>query len=163
MSRAARGCVNTVIAYNSCRNRHCPKCQGVAAKQWLAEREAELPPVGFHLVFTLPAPIADIAYHNKTAIYGLLFKGLHRIRHYKLFANGNRAANIARARDLLALPSCSKQPEMSNTAAADEPGVLPRPCRCCGGRMIIIETFAPGCPPKHRTAPPTMTGDVDTS
>ena len=67
-------CADTVIAYNSCRNRHCPKCQGAAAKEWLAEREAELLPVGyFHLVFTLPGPIADIAYHNKAAIYGLLF------------------------------------------------------------------------------------------
>ena len=67
-------CANTVIAYNSCRNRHCPKCQATAAKEWLAEREAELLPVGyFHLVFTLPGPIADIAYHNKAAIYGLLF------------------------------------------------------------------------------------------
>jgi len=67
-------CADTVIAYNSCRNRHCPKCQATAAKQWLAEREAELLPVGyFHLVFTLPGPIADIAYHNKAAIYGLLF------------------------------------------------------------------------------------------
>src|SRR5207245_6489803 len=65
---------DTVIAYNSCRNRHCPKCQGTAAKEWLAEREAELLPVGyFHLVFTLPGAIADIAYHNKAAIYGLLF------------------------------------------------------------------------------------------
>src|SRR5438445_6858163 len=65
---------HTVIAYNSCRNRHCPKCQGTAAKEWLAEREAELLPVGyFHLVFTLPGAIADIAYHNKAAIYGLLF------------------------------------------------------------------------------------------
>src|SRR5215813_12869869 len=67
-------CAQTVIAYNSCRNRHCPKCQGAAAKEWLAEREAELLPVGyFHLVFTLPGPIADIAYQNKAAIYGLLF------------------------------------------------------------------------------------------
>jgi hypothetical protein len=56
-------CANTVIAYNSCRNRHCPKCQAAAAKQWFVEREAEL----------LPGPIADIAYHNKAAIYGLLF------------------------------------------------------------------------------------------
>ena len=68
-------CAHTVIAYNSCRNRHCPKCQGAAARQWLADRQAELLPVGyFHLVFTLPAPIADIAYQNKTAIYDLLFK-----------------------------------------------------------------------------------------
>src|SRR6202047_5205835 len=68
-------CAHTVIAYNSCRNRHCPKRQGAAAREWLAEREAELLPVGyFHVVFTLPGPIADIAYQNKTAIYGLLFK-----------------------------------------------------------------------------------------
>jgi len=68
-------CAYTVIAYNSCRNRHCPKCQGAAAKQWLAEREAELLPVPyFHVVFTLPTPIADIAYQNKAVIYDLLFK-----------------------------------------------------------------------------------------
>ena len=68
-------CSHTVIAYNSCRNRHCPKCQGAAARQWLVEREAELLPVGyFHVVFTLPAPIGDIAYQNKAVIYDLLFK-----------------------------------------------------------------------------------------
>jgi hypothetical protein len=350
-------CAHTVIAYNSCRNRHCPKCQGAAAKEWLAEREAELLPVGyFHLVFTLPGRIADIAYHNKAAIYGLLLtaaaeatltiaadpkrlgakigitavlhswgsamthhphvhmivpgggisldgtrwvscrprfflpvrvlsrlfrrlflgkllaahqagrlaffgdnaalaeprafaaflaplrrtkwvvyakkpfggpqavlaylsrythrvaisnrrliaadktgvtftwkdyriegpgryktmtlpthefirrflshvlpKGLHRIRHYGLFANGNRAANIARARELLAVPSRPKQAETSETAAADQPHMLPRPCRCCGGRMIIIETFARGCQPKHRPASATAAIRIDTS
>jgi hypothetical protein len=68
-------CAYTRIAYNSCRNRHCPKCQGAAAREWLADREAELLPVPYyHVVFTLPAPIADIAYHNKAAIYGILFK-----------------------------------------------------------------------------------------
>ena len=68
-------CAHTQIAYNSCRNRHCPKCQGAAAKEWLAEREAELLPVPYyHVVFTLPAPIADIAYQNKAVIYDLLFK-----------------------------------------------------------------------------------------
>jgi hypothetical protein len=68
-------CAHTVIAYNSCRNRHCPKCQGAAAKQWLAAREAELLPVPYyHVVFSLPAPIAEIAYQNKAAIYGMLFK-----------------------------------------------------------------------------------------
>ena len=350
-------CANTVIAYNSCRNRHCPKCQAAAAKQWLAEREAELLPVGyFHLVFTLPGPIADIAYHNKAAIYGLLFaaaaeaaltiaadpkrlgarigitavlhswgsamthhphvhmivpgggisldgtrwvscrpgfflpvrvlsrlfrrlflstllaahqagrlaffgdqaalaepgafaaflaplrkaewvvyakkpfagpqavlaylsrythrvaisnrrlisadvtdvtftwkdyridgpgryktmtlatdefirrflmhvlpKGLHRIRHDGLFANGNRAANIARARELLGTPPRSKLAEASKTAAADEPHVLPRPCRCCGGRMIIIETFAGCCQPKRHPTPATAAIRIDTS
>ena len=75
MSRAARKCAHTIIAYNSCRNRHCPKCQGAAAREWLAEREAELLPVPyFHVVFTLPASIADIAYQNKAVIYDLLFK-----------------------------------------------------------------------------------------
>ena len=350
-------CADTVIAYNSCRNRHCPKCQGATAKEWLAEREAELLPVGyFHLVFTLPGPIADIAYHNKTAIYGLLFtaaaeatmtiaadpkrlgakigitavlhswgsamthhphvhmivpgggisldgtrwvscrpgfflpvrvlsrlfrrlflgkllaahqagrlaffgehaalaepeafaaflaplrktewvvyakkpfagphavlaylsrythrvaisnrrlisadntgvtftwkdyriegpdryktmtlatnefirrflmhvlpKGLHRIRHYGLFANGNRAANIARARELLAIPPRSKPAETSETTPDHESRVLPRPCRCCGGRMIIIETFAAGCHPKHRPPPATAAVSIDTS
>jgi len=68
-------CAYTTIAYNSCRNRHCPKCQGAAAKQWLADREAELLPVPYyHVVFTLPGPIADIAYQNKAVIYDLLFK-----------------------------------------------------------------------------------------
>ena len=68
-------CGYTSIAYNSCRNRHCPKCQGAAAKQWLAEREAELLPVPyFHVVFTLPAAIAHIAYQNKAVIYDILFK-----------------------------------------------------------------------------------------
>ena len=56
-------CRHTVIAFNSCRDRHCPKCQGGAARKWLAEREAELLDVGyFHLVFTLPAPVADITF-----------------------------------------------------------------------------------------------------
>jgi predicted Zn-ribbon and HTH transcriptional regulator len=68
-------CAYTTIAYNSCRNRHCPKCQGAAAKQWLADREAELLPVPYyHVVFTLPAAIADIAYQNKAVLYDLLFK-----------------------------------------------------------------------------------------
>src|SRR5271157_5533026 len=68
-------CAYTTIAYNSCRNRHCPKCQGAAARAWLAEREAELLPVPyFHVVFTLPAAIARIAYQNKAVVYDLLFK-----------------------------------------------------------------------------------------
>src|SRR6266481_976301 len=67
-------CAHTMIAYNSCRNRHCPKCQGAAAREWMAAREAELLPVPyFHVVFTLPVAIGDIAYHNKAMIYDLLF------------------------------------------------------------------------------------------
>src|SRR5436190_4040090 len=340
-------CRHTVIAYNSCRNRHCPKCQGAAARKWLTAREAELLPVGyFHVVYTLPAELRDVAYQNKRVIYDLLMKaaadttltiaadpkrlgakigitavlhtwgsamthhphvhmlvpggglsddgsrwiaspsnflvhvnvlarlfrgkllamlaqvhgagrlksfnthaqladnrafkrflaplrhikwvvyckdpfagpqqvlrylsrythrvaisnrrlvsadnngvafrwkdyridgpdrwktmalhphefirrfllhvlpkGFHRIRHYGLFANGNRAESIAKARELLAV----KAPE------ADQPCALPRPCPCCGGRMLIIETFAPGCEPKYKpnAAPPMVR--IDTS
>jgi predicted Zn-ribbon and HTH transcriptional regulator len=68
-------CAYTTISYNSCRNRHCPKCQSAAAREWLAEREAELLPVPyFHVVFTLPTRIAAIAYQNKAVVYDLLFK-----------------------------------------------------------------------------------------
>jgi Transposase zinc-binding domain len=57
-------CAHTLIAYNSCRNRHCPKCQGLARARWLADRQAELLPVAyFHVVFTLPAAVAEIAFH----------------------------------------------------------------------------------------------------
>jgi len=68
-------CAHEHIAYNSCRNRHCPKCQGAAAREWLAARQAELLEVPYyHVVFTVPAPISDIAYHNKAVIYDILFK-----------------------------------------------------------------------------------------
>jgi predicted RNA-binding Zn-ribbon protein involved in translation (DUF1610 family) len=68
------GCGADQIAYNSCRNRHCPKCQSAAARRWLDARQADLLPVQYyHVVFTLPAPIAAIAYQNKAVIYGLLF------------------------------------------------------------------------------------------
>ena len=72
---ACEDCGHWRIAYNSCRNRHCPKCQGAAARTWLAEREADLLPVGyFHVVFTLPAEVADIAWQNKALLYDLLFR-----------------------------------------------------------------------------------------
>jgi hypothetical protein len=68
-------CEQEQIAYNSCRNRHCPKCQATAAKRWLEDRKAELLPVEYyHLIFTLPAQISSIAYQNKSVIYRLLFK-----------------------------------------------------------------------------------------
>jgi hypothetical protein len=68
-------CGATRIAYNSCRNRHCPKCQGAARAQWLAERQAELLPVPyFHVVFTLPAPAREVAFQNKAVVYAILFR-----------------------------------------------------------------------------------------
>jgi len=68
------GCDQVEISYNSCRNRHCPKCQARAAQRWLDDRQRDLLPVEYyHVVFTLPAPIASLAYANKAALYGLLF------------------------------------------------------------------------------------------
>jgi Putative transposase/Transposase zinc-binding domain len=344
-------CAHTHVAYNSCRNRHCPKCQGAAAKEWLADRQAELLPVPyFHVVFTLPAEIGTIAYQNKAVIYDFLFKaaaetliaiaadpkhlgarigltavlhswgsalthhphvhmvvpggglspdgqrwiscrpgfflpvrvlsrlfrrlflekltaaydagrlqffgdhvrlaqraaftaylaplrkaewvvyakrpfggpeavlaylsrythrvaiansrlialdetsvtfkwkdyratgrqrakvmtlaidefirrflihvlpgGFHRIRHYGLLANGGRAENIARARELLRVPATQREPTDDN---AGEPPMLSHPCPCCGGRMIIIETFERGSTPRTR---PTSPIRIDTS
>ncbi len=129
-------CAHTHIAYNSCRNRHCPKCQGAAAKEWLADREAELLPVPYyHVVF-------------------------HRIRHYGLFANGGRADNIARARQLLNVPTTQRETGDDATVGDSEPQTLSHPCPCCGGRMIVIETFERGCVPRYR---PTLSIRIDTS
>jgi hypothetical protein len=349
-------CAHTQISYNSCRNRHCPKCQGAAAREWLAERETELLPVPyFHVVYTLPAAIRDIAYQNKAVIYDLLFrasaettlkiaatprhlgarigfmsvlhtwgstlthhphvhmvvpggglspdgskwiacrpryfltvevlsalfrrlflemlvaahdagrlqffgcqvrladkaafdayltplrqvdwvvyakepfagpeqvlrylsrythriaisnrrlvsagengvtfkykdyriegpgryktmtlatdefirrflvhvlpKGFHRIRHYGLLASGNRADNIARARELLAVPKPRNDAASAGSADASEPLTHEHPCPCCGGRMIIIETFERGSTPRYRPTPPTAIR-IDTS
>ncbi len=72
-----RACDHIQIAYNSCRDRHCPKCQASAARRWLEARQVDLLSVEYyHLVFTLPAPISDIAYYNKSVVYGILFKAV---------------------------------------------------------------------------------------
>ena len=346
-------CPHTLIAYNSCRNRHCPKCQASAARAWLADREAELLSVPYyHIVFTLPGPIADLAYQNKEVMYDILFrasaetmltiaadprhlgarigitsvlhtwgsamthhphvhmivpgggisldgtrwvsckpgyflpvpvlaelfrrlfldmliaahkadrlkffsdhvpladfmtfaawisqlrevdwwlyakppfggpkpvlaylsrythriaisnrrlvawddagvtfnykdyriegpdrykvmtlsvgefirrflmhvlpKRFHRIRHYGLFANGARADNIARARELLKMPAADSEPASANT----DDLLHSHRCPCCGGRMIIIETFERGCTPRYRPATPLLAIGFDTS
>jgi hypothetical protein len=351
-------CAHTAIAYNSCRNRHCPKCQGAAAREWMAAREAELLPVSyFHVVFTLPSAISDIAYQNKAVIYDLLFKassetmltiatdprhlgarigitsvlhtwgsamthhphihmivpggglandgshwisckpnfllpvrvlsklfrrlmlkrltaahaagqlqffgahahlvdakafaaflapirkkrwfvyskrpfagpkavlaylsrythrvaisnrrliafdgrqvtfkvkdyriegpgryttmtldvdefirrflihvlpkGFHRIRHYGLLAGSNRAETIADVRELLNLdPSAAEETATEETSETDPAQLLARPCPCCGGRMFIIETFDPGCQPRHRPTASPIAIRIDTS
>jgi Putative transposase/Transposase zinc-binding domain len=347
-------CAHLRISYNSCRNRHCPKCQAAAAKEWLADRRAELLPVPyFHVVFTLPGAIADIAFQNNAVVYDLLLKvaaetlitiaadpkhlgarigltavlhtwgsalthhphahiivpgggvsldgqhwiacrpgfflsvrvlsrlfrrrflerltaayqagrleffadqaalaepaafkahlaalrkhewvvyakrpfggpeavlaylsrythriaiansrlvafdgervtfkwkdyraradaryklmtlnadefirrflihvlpdGFHRIRHYGLFANGGRARNIARARQLLNLPAPQTAPTDLDSTGDGEPQAFSHPCPCCGGRMIIIEIFEPGCAPRYG---PTVPNRVDSS
>ena len=95
----------------------------------------------------------------------VLPKGFHRIRHYGLFANGNRAANLTTVRALLAVPA--PEPALLETHAPNQPSdqlrVLPRPCPCCGGRMIIIEVFERGCTPRHRPPPLPPLIRIDTS
>ena len=90
----------------------------------------------------------------------VLPKGFHRIRHYGLFAKASGADNIARARELLAVPKPQAEPADADLTGPDGP---PTPCPCCGGRMIIIETFARGCQPKHRTTPAPIAIRIDTS
>jgi predicted Zn-ribbon and HTH transcriptional regulator len=75
-------CGFTRNAYNSCRNRHCPKCQGLARAEWLQARQSELLPVPyFHVVFTVPAAVADIAFHNKAVVYAILFRAAAEALH----------------------------------------------------------------------------------
>jgi hypothetical protein len=88
--------------------------------------------------------------------------GFHRIRHYGLFASSSRIDNIARARELLAAPPRPRKPDQ-DAAGGNEPPTLSNPCPCCGGRMIIIETFQRGSAPRsHPTAPPAAIS-IDTS
>jgi hypothetical protein len=93
----------------------------------------------------------------------VLPKGLHRIRHYGLFANSERAESIARARQLLAVPASPDQPANTQTADAGEPRTGSPPCPCCGGRMIIIETFERGSMPRYRPTTPASANRFDTS
>ena len=89
--------------------------------------------------------------------------GFHRIRHYGLFASGARIDNIARARELLAVPPQPRQPDHHATTDGSEPKTLPHPCPCCGGRMIVIETFRRGSAPRYRPTAPTAAIRIDTS
>jgi hypothetical protein len=89
--------------------------------------------------------------------------GFHRIRHYGLFANGSRADNIAKARELLAIPPPKTKPGQAAAADTTEPPTLSHPCPCCGGRMIIIETFERGSTPRYRPSAPTPVIKIDTS
>jgi len=95
------GCETLQISYNSCRNRHCPKCQGNAARKWLAARQAELLPVAYyHVVFTLPAALGEIAYQNPAVVYDLLFKASAETLH-TLAADPKHAETLAKMRKRL--------------------------------------------------------------
>ncbi len=89
--------------------------------------------------------------------------GFHRIRHYGLLASGTRADNIAQARRLLDVPAAQPEAGETNGAEADEPKPLSHPCPCCGGRMIIIETFRRGCSPRYQPATTPTVIRIDTS
>jgi Putative transposase len=89
--------------------------------------------------------------------------GFHRIRHYGLFASGTRADNIARARRLLDVPAAQPEAGDTNDAEANEPKPPAHPCPCCGGRMIIIETFERGASPSYRPAASPIVRGIDTS
>ena len=93
----------------------------------------------------------------------VLPKGFHRIRHYGLLANASRADNLAKARTLLNVPKPDAIPSDPKPADAAEPPRLARPCPCCGGRMLIIETFARGCHPNYRPATAPLVIRIDTS
>ena len=89
----------------------------------------------------------------------VLPKGLHRIRHYGLFANGNRVANLAKMRALLDVSDRDPDKPRDDDTEAEVPNAIAQPCPCCGGRMIIIETFEPGCMPKYTP----QTEEIDSS
>ena len=93
----------------------------------------------------------------------VLRKGFHRIRHYGVFAKGNRAANVARSRELLSAMPRVVEPEKEQAAAPDEPRMQPCTCPRGGARMIIIEVFARGCEPRYRPAPAPTPTSIDTS
>ena len=93
----------------------------------------------------------------------VLPKGFHRIRHYGLFAKSSCADNVARARELLAVPKPQDQPADADATDPNEPPTLSHPCPCCGSRMIIIETFARSCQPRHQPSSSTVAIRIDTS
>ncbi len=95
----------------------------------------------------------DVAEFMRRFLMHVLPKGFHRIRHYGLFANGNRAANIQRARELLGVPPSLSASEDEDGEAPEEQHLGVRPCPCCGGPMIVVEVFEPGCQPMARSPP----------
>jgi hypothetical protein len=93
----------------------------------------------------------------------VLPSGFHRIRRYGLFASGARADNIARARELLDVPKPQNEKADASAPDGEQPPALSHPCPCCGGRMIIIETFERGSAPRYRPTSPTVAISIDTS
>ena len=103
----------------------------------------------------------DVGEFIRRFLIHVLPKGFHHIRHYGLFASTNRAETIARARELLGLPASAAEEAVDVDPAAAQ--ALAHPCPCCGGRMIVIETFEAGCQPRHRPTAPLVAIRIDTS
>ena len=101
----------------------------------------------------------DLGEFIRRFLIHVLPKGFHRIRHYGLFASSNRTETMEAVRKLLNLTP----PAAEATSDTDPPQPLAHPCPCCGGRMIIIETFEAGCQPRHRPTTPLVTISIDTS
>jgi Putative transposase len=93
----------------------------------------------------------------------VLPKGLHRIRHYGLLANGSRKENLAKARALLNVPPAATANDADTTLTPDHADTHPRPCPCCGARMLIIETFEGVCRSRHHASPSAPMTRIDTS
>jgi len=139
-------------AYNSCRNRHCPKCQAATRAQWLEERSAELLPVEYyHVVFTLPHEIGPLALQNQRQIYAMLFEfirrfllhvvpsGFMRIRHFGFLAHGHRAQKLELCRRLLNVEQApDAEPAIDQSTTEEAVDLCPA---CKEGRMVIIENF----------------------
>ena len=105
----------------------------------------------------------DVAEFIRRFLIHVLPKGFHRIRHYGLFANGSRAETLARARELLAVTAHSAETDAQAQGSSQEANILAHPCPCCGGRMVVIETFERGCHPTHRPSAPGFAIRIDTS
>jgi Transposase zinc-binding domain len=133
-------CGHTEIAYNSCRNRHCPKCQGAASRRWLADREAELLPVPyFHVVYTLPSKLRDIAYQNKRVVYDLLMK-----------AAAETTLAIATDPKRLGASCCTCYPRASSASATT--GSLPPSTAPRASRRPAHCSISPRLPPTRKSS-----------
>jgi hypothetical protein len=133
-----------IIAYNSCRNRHCPKCQGAAAQDWLAAREADLLPVGyFHLVFTLPAEIAPIAYQNKAVVYDLLFRAAAETLLTIAADPRHLGARIGFTAVVTRCLWLSTEPDQPKRSASAERMRRVRERRRRGTRVVMLELYGP--------------------
>jgi hypothetical protein len=121
-------------------------------KDYRTERSAR------HKIMTL-----DTGEFIRRFLIHVLPTGFHRIRHYGLFASGKRAENIVRARELLNVPTPQAEARDAAGPKTDEPQTLSHPCPCCGGRMIIIETFERGSSPRYRPTAPLAAIRLDTS